>query len=58
MRDVVETANVFIKMMERFCQGAVVVQDKRRVGGAGKKKQKAGTKSKKDSEQPTEVSQQ
>lgn len=57
MRDVVETANVFIKMMERFCQGAVLVQDKRRAGGAGKKKQKAASKSKKATEQPTEVSQ-
>lgn len=58
LRDVVETANVFIKMMERFCQGEVVVQDKRRAGGAGKKKkQKAASKSKKDAAMPTEVSQ-
>lgn len=56
LRDVVETANVFIKMMERFCQGEVVVQDKRRAGGAGKKKQKAASKPKKDVTLPTEVS--
>ncbi|KAH8243662.1 hypothetical protein KR032_009171 [Drosophila birchii] len=40
LRDVVETANVFIKMMERFCQDSVVVQDKRRGGGAGGRKKK------------------
>lgn len=59
LRDVVDTANVFIKMMERFCQDAVVVQDKRR-GAAGKrkkkKKQQASNKPSKSSQQPTEVS--
>ncbi|XP_001998905.3 protein timeless homolog [Drosophila mojavensis] len=57
LRDVVDTANVFIKMMERFCQDAVVVQDKRR-GAAGKrkkkKKQQASNKPSKSSQQPTE----
>ncbi|EDV93232.1 GH18380 [Drosophila grimshawi] len=46
LRDVVETANVFIKMMERFCQDAVLVQDKRRGGGGKRKKQHPATKSK------------
>lgn len=54
LRDIVETANLFIKMMERFCQDAVVVQDKRRAGGGkrGGKKQHPVTKSKQT--QPTE----
>lgn len=54
LRDVVDTANVFIKMMERFCQDAVVVQDKKR-GAAGKKKKKTQQPAK-PSQQPTEVS--
>jgi len=53
---VVETANVFIKMMERFCQDSVVVQDKKRGGGASRKKKQAATKSKPPAApQPTEV---
>ncbi|KAH8335679.1 hypothetical protein KR074_009096, partial [Drosophila pseudoananassae] len=44
LRDVVETANVFIKMMERFCQDSVVVQDKRRGGGGGRRKKQAKSK--------------
>ncbi|KAH8292985.1 hypothetical protein KR054_002894 [Drosophila jambulina] len=57
LRDVVETANVFIKMMERFCQDSVVVQDKRRGGGAGgRKKKQLAAKSKPTATvpQPTE----
>ncbi|KAH8247230.1 hypothetical protein KR038_000464 [Drosophila bunnanda] len=57
LRDVVETANVFIKMMERFCQDSVVVQDKRRGGGAGgRKKKQLAAKSKPAAtvSQPTE----
>ncbi|EDX13111.1 GD18885 [Drosophila simulans] len=55
LRDVVETANVFIKMMERFCQDSVVVQDKKRGGGASRKKKQAATKSKPPAApQPTE----
>ncbi|EDW59287.1 protein timeless homolog isoform X1 [Drosophila virilis] len=58
LRDVVETANVFIKMMERFCQDAVVVQDKRRAGGgkrnAGNSKKKQQQASKSKHSQPTE----
>lgn len=30
MRDVVETAHIFFKLMERFCNGSVVVQDKQK----------------------------
>nr|AAQ22497.1 RE03551p [Drosophila melanogaster]AAY33504.1 RE03647p [Drosophila melanogaster] len=55
LRDVVETANVFIKMMERFCQDSVVVQDKKRGRGASRKKKQAATKSKPPAApQPTE----
>ncbi|XP_070072337.1 protein timeless homolog [Drosophila takahashii] len=55
LRDVVETANVFIKMMECFCQDSVVVQDKRRGGGGGRKKKQTATKSKPSTiPQPTE----
>jgi timeless len=28
LRDVVETVNIFFKMLEKFCQGSVVVQTK------------------------------
>jgi len=53
---VVETANVFIKMMERFCQDSVVVQDKKRGGAGGRKKKQPSTKSKPSTApQPTEV---
>ena len=31
MRDVVETAHIFFKLMERFCNGSVVVQDKQKM---------------------------
>ncbi|XP_023035402.1 protein timeless homolog [Drosophila willistoni] len=58
LRDVVETANVFIKMMERFCQDSVLVQEKRRGGGKragnGKKKQQAAKSNKRSTVQPTE----
>lgn len=37
LRDVVETANIFIKMMEKFCKDSVVVQDKRRIKRTNKK---------------------
>lgn len=47
-------------MMERFCQDAVVVQDKRRAGGgkrnAGNSKKKQQQASKSKHSQPTEVS--
>lgn len=40
MRDVVETAHIFFKLMERFCKGSVVVQDKQK----SRKKTKRTTK--------------
>lgn len=40
MRDVVETAHIFFKLMERFCNGSVVVQDKQK----SRKKNKRTTK--------------
>ncbi|EDV41642.2 uncharacterized protein Dana_GF17582, isoform B [Drosophila ananassae] len=55
LRDVVETANVFIKMMERFCQDSVLVQDKRRGGAGGRRKKPPTAKSKPSAiPQPTE----
>ncbi|XP_055851009.1 protein timeless homolog [Episyrphus balteatus] len=45
LRDVIETANIFLKMMEKFCKDSVVVQDKHR-----RKNKKA---SKKKSQKPT-----
>lgn len=30
MRDVVETSHIFFKLMEKFCNGSVVVQDKKK----------------------------
>ncbi|SPP87904.1 protein timeless homolog [Drosophila guanche] len=54
LRDVVETANVFIKMMERFCQDSVVVQDKRRVAGGRRKKQPKAKTKQTAAPQPTE----
>ncbi|BFF90723.1 protein timeless homolog [Drosophila madeirensis] len=54
LRDVVETANVFIKMMERFCQDSVVVQDKRRVAGGRRKKQPKAKTKQAAAPQPTE----
>lgn len=40
MRDVVETAHIFFKLMERFCNGNVVVEDKQK----SRKKNNRGTK--------------
>lgn len=40
LRDVVETAHIFYKLMEKFCSGGIVVQDKRKARKKGK-----GTKS-------------
>ncbi|EDW24891.1 GL24394 [Drosophila persimilis] len=54
LRDVVETANVFIKMMERFCQDSVVVQDKRRGAGGRRKKQPKAKSKQTAAPQPTE----
>lgn len=40
MRDVVETTHIFFKLMEKFCNGSVVVQDKRKARQKGKKMKK------------------
>ncbi|XP_031631724.1 protein timeless homolog [Contarinia nasturtii] len=40
MRDVVETTHIFFKLMEKFCNGSVVVQDKRKARNKGNKKKK------------------
>lgn len=45
LRDVVETAHIFFKIMERFCHGRVVVQNKGRARRKAKPKSKAPTKS-------------
>ncbi|KNC23795.1 hypothetical protein FF38_01292 [Lucilia cuprina] len=44
LRDVVETANIFIKMMEKFCKDSVVVQDKKRTKKRSNKKSKKSEK--------------
>lgn len=41
MRDVVETAHIFYKIMEKFCSGRVVVQDKRKTRKKDKTARKA-----------------
>lgn len=38
LRDLIETANIFIKLMEKFCKAPVVVQEKRRGRKKGPKK--------------------
>lgn len=40
MRDVVETTHIFFKLMEKFCNGSVVVQDKRKSRAKSKKAKK------------------
>lgn len=40
LRDVVEIAHIFYKIMEKFCKGRVVVQDKRKGRKKGKSKAK------------------
>ncbi|XP_023158675.1 protein timeless homolog [Ceratitis capitata] len=37
LRDVIETANIFIKMMEKFCKDTVLLQDKKRTKKRGQK---------------------
>lgn len=45
LRDVVEMVHIFFKMMEKFCNGRVVVQNKRRTQKKSKtKKTKQATK--------------
>lgn len=45
LRDVVETAHIFFKIMERFCHGRVVVQNKGRARKKAKAKPKVSKKS-------------
>lgn len=47
MRDVVETTHIFFKLMEKFCNGSVVVQDKH-------KRQHKKSKSKKQIPKPSQ----
>ncbi|XP_059218459.1 protein timeless homolog [Stomoxys calcitrans] len=51
LRDVVETANIYIKMMEKFCKDSVVVQDKKRTVKRSSKKTKKPEKSKQETEE-------
>lgn len=37
LRDVIETANIFIKMMEKFCKDTVLLQEKKRTKKGGRK---------------------
>lgn len=41
MRDVVETTHIFFKLMEKFCNGSVVVQDKKKSRAKSKKSKKS-----------------
>lgn len=43
LRDVIETANIFIKMMEKFCKDTVLLQEKKRTK-KGERKPKANKK--------------
>lgn len=45
MRDVVETTHIFFKLMEKFCNGSMVVQDKKKSRAKGKKGKKSKQKS-------------
>ncbi|XP_037891579.1 protein timeless homolog [Glossina fuscipes] len=51
LRDVVETANIFIKIMEKFCKDSVVVQDKKRLKKRLNKKKKTADKHKQETEE-------
>lgn len=55
MRDVVETAHLFFKLMEKFCNGSVVVQDKRKSRAKGTKSKKASKSSNDNEQSPQEV---
>lgn len=44
LRDVVEIAHIFYKIMEKFCNGRVVVQHKRNPRQAGPSKNKRNRK--------------
>lgn len=58
LRDVIETVNLFIKMLEKFCQGTVYVQTKMRGGGkkkANKKGASAGAAKRQHNEEMSEI---
>ena len=57
LRDLIELTHIYFKMMEKFCQGTIVVQDKRRGRGkTNKNKRKAAKKaSKRDKKQEDQV---
>lgn len=60
LRDLIDTTNVYMKMMEKFCQGSVVVQtkvkkDKKKKKKANKNATKKATESKKPSKEEVMV---
>lgn len=55
LRDVVETTHIFFKLMEKFCNGSVVVQDKGR-SRAKKAKKATSNKSNAKPAEPESVS--
>lgn len=47
LRELIDTTNVFLKMMEKYCQGTIVVQSRSKKKKSGKKsKTKASKKEK------------
>ena len=50
MRDVVETTHIFFKLMEKFCNGSVVVQDKKKSRAKSKKSKKSAKTSNNDAD--------
>lgn len=50
LRDVVETAHIFFKMLEKYCQGTVRVQSKKRAKPKRNKNRQDNTASRKDPE--------
>jgi timeless len=48
LRDLIDTTNVFMKMMEKFCQGSVMVQSKSKKPTKKKTKTKPKKVSKED----------
>jgi len=57
LRDLIDTTHVYLKMMEKFCQGSIVVQTKVRNSKAKKKKsQQKSKKSNKPTKEQVSVS--
>jgi timeless len=40
LRDLIDTTNVYLKMMEKYCQGSIVVQSRSKKKKANKKPKK------------------